>query len=122
MSKADSKLFNKASQVVLVRDGDRTIVTMASDFKGDPKEFAMVVPVPTAIERGQINVGDKALVEHLDAFTAPRLVEYHDPDPCAVPEYRREREWRTCLRQDGIQPGRVGAPRASASRSRRATP
>ena len=76
VSKADSKLFNKASQVVLVRDGDRTIVTMASDFKGDPKEFAMVVPVPTAIERGQINVGDKALVEHLDAFTAPRLVEY----------------------------------------------
>jgi hypothetical protein len=88
VSKADSKLFNKASQVVLVRDGDRTIVTMASDFKGDPKEFAMVVPVPTAIERGQINVGDKALVEHLDAFTAPRLVEYYDANPCAVPEYR----------------------------------
>ena len=44
VAKADTKLFNKASQVVLVRDGDRTIVTMASDFKGDPKEFAMVVP------------------------------------------------------------------------------
>ena len=92
VSKADSKLFNKASQVVLVRDGDRTIVTMASDFKGDPKEFAMVVPVPTAIERGQINVGDKALVEHLDAFTAPRLVEYHDPNPCAVYEFSARRE------------------------------
>ena len=92
VSKADSKLFNKASQVVLVRDGDRTIVTMASDFKGDPKEFAMVVPVPTAIERGQINVGDKAVVEHLDAFTAPRLVEYHDPNPCAVYELSMRRE------------------------------
>ena len=67
--------------MVLVRDGDRTIVTMASDFKGDPREFAMVVPVPTAIERGQINVGDKALVDHLDAFTAPRLVEYLRPQP-----------------------------------------
>ena len=86
VAKADTKLFNKASQVVLVRDGDRTIVTMSSDFKGDPKEFAMVVPVPTAIERGQINVGDKALVDHLDAFTAPRLVEYFDPNPCAVAE------------------------------------
>ena len=47
VAKADTKLFNKASQVVLVRDGDRTVITMANDFKGDPKEFAMVVPVPT---------------------------------------------------------------------------
>ena len=44
VAKADTKLFNKASQVVLVRDGDRTVLTMANDFKGDPKEFAIVVP------------------------------------------------------------------------------
>jgi hypothetical protein len=83
VAKADTKLFNKASQVVLVRDGDRTVITMANDFKGDPKEFAMVVPVPTSIQREQINVGDKAVLDHLDAFTAPRLVEYFDPDPCS---------------------------------------
>jgi hypothetical protein len=65
---------------------------MSSDFKGDPREFAMVVPVPTAIERGQINVGDTALIEHLDAFTAPRLVEYHDPNPCAVYGFSSRRE------------------------------
>ena len=35
VAKADTKLFNKASQVVLVRDGDRTVLTMANDFKGD---------------------------------------------------------------------------------------
>jgi hypothetical protein len=88
VSKADAELFNKASQVVIARDGDRTVVTMASDFRGDPKEFAMVVPVPTFLEEGQIHVGDPAALAHLDAYTAPRLVEYHDPDPCrrAVPE------------------------------------
>lgn len=84
VAKADTKLFNRASQVVLVRDGDRTVLTMVNDYQGDPTEFATVVPVPTKIERGQINVGDRAVVEHLDAYTAPRLVEYHDPDPCAV--------------------------------------
>ena len=83
VAKADTKLFNKASQVVLVRDGDRTVITMANDFRGDLKEFAMVIPVPTSIEREQINVGDKAVLEHLDAFTAPRLVEYFDPTPAA---------------------------------------
>ena len=85
VAKADTKLFNQASKVVLVRHEDKTVITMANDFRGDPKEFALVVPVPTVIERGQIRVGDRALVEHLDAYTAPRLVEYFDPDPCRLP-------------------------------------
>ena len=87
VAKADTSLFNRASQVVLVRDDKRTVITMANDFEGDVKDFAVVVPVPTFIERGQINVGDKAVIDHLDAYTSPRLVEYFDPDPCMV--YRR---------------------------------
>ena len=82
VARADTSLFNEASQVVLVRDGDRTVMTMANDFQGDVEDFAVVIPVPTFIEREQINVADRALIEHLDAYTAPRLVEYHDPDPC----------------------------------------
>ena len=82
VAKADTKLYNKASQVVLVRQGDRTVLTMANDFKGDPKEFAVVIPVPTVLQKDQIHVGDKALLDHLDAYSAPRLVEYFDEDPC----------------------------------------
>ncbi len=82
VAKADTKLFNQASQVVLVRNDDKTVLTMASDFKGDPKEFAVVVPVPTLLEKGQIHVGERATIEHLDAYTAPRLVEYFDENPC----------------------------------------
>lgn len=82
VARADTSLFNKASQVVLVRDDNRTVITMANDFEGDVKDFAVVIPVPTKIEREQINVGDRSIVDHLDAYTAPRLVEYHDPDPC----------------------------------------
>ena len=86
VAKADTKLFNRASQVVLVRNEDKTVLTMANDFKGDPKEFAIVVPVPTVLERGQINVGERGLIAHLDAYSAPRLVEYFDPNPCLVAE------------------------------------
>jgi hypothetical protein len=82
VAKADSKLYNKASKVVLAWDAGRTVITMASDYQGDPREFALVVPVPTFITREQINVADPALVDHLDAYTAPRLVEYFDEDPC----------------------------------------
>jgi len=82
VARADTALYNDASQVVLVRDGDRTVLTMANDYQGDPTEFAMVIPVPTVLQREQIHVGDKALIDHLDAYTAPRLVEYFDDDPC----------------------------------------
>ena len=85
VAQADSKLFNKSSKVVLTRDGDQTAITMASDFEGDVKEFAVVVPVPTFIERKQIGVVDPKTIDHLDRYTAPRLVEYHDEDPCHPP-------------------------------------
>jgi hypothetical protein len=83
VAKADSKLFNKSSKVVLTRDGNKTAITMASDYQGEPKEFAVVIPVPTFLERKQIGVIEMKTIDHLDAFTAPRLVEYRDPDPCA---------------------------------------
>src|SRR5712671_1093859 len=83
VAKADSKLFNKSSKVVLTRDGNTTAITMASDYEGESKEFAIVIPVPTFIERKQIGVVESKTIDHLDAYTAPRLVEYHDPDPCA---------------------------------------
>jgi hypothetical protein len=85
VAQADSKLFNTSSKVVLARDGDETAITMASDYEGDVKEFAVVVPVPTIIERQQIGVVDPKTIEHVDHYTAPRLVEYHDEDPCAEP-------------------------------------
>ena len=81
VAKADSKLFNKSSQVCLVRDGNHTVLTMANDFQGDPKEFAMVIPVPTVIKEKDVKVVEKALLDHVDAYTAPRLVEYWDGDP-----------------------------------------
>ena len=85
VAQADAKLFNSSSKVVLSREGDQTSITMASDFEGDVKEFAVVVPVPTFIERKQIGVVDPKTIDHLDHYTAPRLVEYHDEDPCNPP-------------------------------------
>ena len=88
VAQADAKLFNKSSKVVLARDGEQTSITMASDFEGDVKEFAVVVPVPTFIERKQIGVVEPKTIDHLDSYTAPRLVEYHDENPCHPIMYR----------------------------------
>ncbi len=88
VAKADTKLFNKASKVAIMRDDDRTVITMANDFQGDLAEFAMVIPVPVVLEEGQIHVTENAILDHLDAYTSPRLVEYFDDDPCVMYERR----------------------------------
>lgn len=93
IGKADTKLFNEASKVAVVRDGDRTVISMASDFKGEMTEFALVIPVPTIIGKDQIHVANNALIDHLDAYTAPRLVEYYDENPC---------EQRLLMRKSGM--------------------
>ncbi|MEQ1795759.1 MAG: DUF2330 domain-containing protein [Nitrospira sp.] len=82
VGKADTKLFNKASEVAIARHDNKTVITMANDFKGDVKEFAMVVPVPTVLEKEQIHIGDPAVLKHLADYSAPRLVEYFDENPC----------------------------------------
>jgi hypothetical protein len=84
VAKADSKLYNQASQVIIARNGHRTLLTMANDYQGDVKDFALVVPVPVILQQEQVNVGNPQVIERLDAFSAPRLVEYFDPDPCQV--------------------------------------
>jgi hypothetical protein len=83
VGKADASLFNEASQVIMARDGNRTVISMLNDYKGSLTEFALVVPVPTVLQREQVNVGERVMFDRLDAYSAPRLAEYHDEDPCA---------------------------------------
>ena len=82
VAKVDSKLFNESSAVIIARDGNRTILSMSNDFKGEVSEFAMVVPIPYVFTQEQIQVGDPAIFARIDAYSAPRLVEYFDDDPC----------------------------------------
>src|SRR6516165_1648316 len=112
VAQADASLFNDASQVVLVRDGDRTVVTMSNDYKGELTDFALVVPVPSVITKDQIHIGDRKYIQRLDAYSSPRLVEYHDPDPC---EARARKEFAFAEGLAGVVLAAPrSAPRASA--------
>lgn len=71
----------------MVRRGDKSVLTLMNDYQGEPSEFALVVPVPEVLQRGQIHIGDRELIEKLQSYSAPRLVEYHDPDPCQIMGY-----------------------------------
>jgi len=86
---AGGEMFNDATQVVLMRSGTRTVLAMQNNYKGPPGEFAMVIPVPTVLQKEDVKTLPKAVFEHVDQMGAPRLVEYWEEDPCR-PEYDEE--------------------------------
>ena len=105
VGKVDARLTNNASQVVIARHQNRTVISLMNDYEGQPSEFALVVPVATVLKQGQIHIGDRELFRKLDAYSAPRLVEYFDPDPCARAEY------------DIVMEKSLGAARSSLAQS-----
>ncbi|MBZ8181624.1 DUF2330 domain-containing protein, partial [Oscillatoria salina] len=106
VAKADTNLYNQASQVIIAKDGARTILTMANDYKGEVKNFALVVPVPVVLDEEQVRIGETKIIQRLDAFSAPRLVEYFDENPCQI-------------RDRGFVLESAPAPAAGAPRARR---
>lgn len=79
---AGAELYNNRSQVILVRDGNSTVITMSNDFQGNVRDFAMVVPVPVVLKKEMVKVVDPGIFKRLDAYSGPRLVEYYDQNPC----------------------------------------
>ncbi len=76
-------LANDATQVVLMRSGTKTVLSMQNDYRGPPDHFAMVVPVPVVLQKDQVKTLPKPLLDKVERLDAPRLVEYWEQDPCA---------------------------------------
>jgi hypothetical protein len=87
VSGSDQKMFNDATNVVLMRAGTRTVLAMQNDYRGPLEDFAMVVPVPVVLKPTDVKVVDKAVFDRLDSLGSPRLVEYWEQDPCPEPVY-----------------------------------
>jgi hypothetical protein len=86
---ADTSLYANATMVVLMRDGNRTVLSMQNDYQGPPEGFAMVVPVPVVLHEQDVKTLPREIFQRIDHLAAPRLVEYWEHDPCA-PEERYE--------------------------------
>jgi hypothetical protein len=100
--KADGTLKNKTSQVILVRDGNRTVITMYNDFQGDFRDFAMVVPVPVVLKKSDIKVVNQQIFTMLNDYSKPRLVEYYDQNPCNQVMYEQNKTMDLSARVPGV--------------------
>ena len=91
VSGADGQLFANATQVVLMREGTRTVLSMQNNYEGPPSDFAMVIPVPVVLQKENVKTLSKDIFDRVDKMAAPRLVEYWEVDPCAVlPDYEKD--------------------------------
>ncbi len=79
---AGAKLFNQATEVVLMRLGTTTVLSMQNNYQGPPEKFAMVVPVPVVVHKDQVQTLAPEIFDKVDVLGAPRLVEYWEADPC----------------------------------------
>jgi hypothetical protein len=79
-----AELFNNATQVVLMREGTRTVLSMQNNYQGPPEDFAMVIPVPVILQKENVKTLPNAVFARIDQLAAPRLVEYWEIDPCYV--------------------------------------
>ncbi len=72
VSGATGELYNNATQVVMMREGTRTVLSMQNNYVGPPSDFAMVVPVPVVLQKENVKTLDAAAFAKIDAMSAPR--------------------------------------------------
>ena len=90
VSGSGQKLTADATQVVLMRDGTRTVLSMQNDYKGPLEDFAMVIPVPVVLHEKDVKTLSGEVFEHVESLGSPRLVEYWEQDPCELVKEDRE--------------------------------
>jgi hypothetical protein len=91
ISGAGGELYNNATQVVLMRQGTRTVLSMQNNYQGPPQDFAMVIPVPVVLQETNVKTLPPDIFKRVDQLAAPRLVEYWEQDPCWQPPVYRDR-------------------------------
>ena len=80
VGEAGAELTSGASKVVMVRDGNRTVLTLANDVEGSVKDFAVVIPVPEVLSEEDVRVLDPAILDTVAEYSGPRLVTYQCSD------------------------------------------
>ncbi len=84
VAKVDAEMFNHRSEVAIAHQDNQTIYSLAFDYKGEPEELALILPVPVVLKKQDVRIISPELFQRLDDFTAPRLVRYNNRNKSAT--------------------------------------
>jgi MYXO-CTERM domain-containing protein len=95
-SKTKTEIKVNSTQIVLMKKGNVTAVTVMSDYEGPLEPFAMVLVVPADVTAEHVTTLKREYVDRVDSISAPRFHEYWEQDPCDPGPV--EQEWQRSMK------------------------
>jgi MYXO-CTERM domain-containing protein len=87
------------TQVVLMKKGPSTVVTVMPDYQGPLEPFVVVLATPPDVTADHVVTLKREFVDHANQMSAPRFHEFWEQDPCDPGP--PEQEWQRDLRVSG---------------------
>ena len=81
-SKKSTDIKIHSTQVVVMKKGNATAVSVMADYEGPLEPFAMVLVVPADVTAERVTTLKREYVDRIDSISAPRFHEYWEQDPC----------------------------------------
>ncbi len=97
-SKTGAAIKVNSSQIVVMKKGNATAVSLMSDYEGSLEPFAMVLVVPADVSPARVTTLKREYIDRVDALSAPRFHEYWEQDPCDPGPV--EQEWQRNMKAD----------------------
>jgi len=97
-SKTGAEIKVSSTQVVVMKKGNATAVSVMSDYEGGLEPFAMVLVVPGDVTADHVTTLKREFIDRVDAISAPRFHEYWEQDPCDPGPV--EQEWQRNMKAD----------------------
>jgi MYXO-CTERM domain-containing protein len=95
-----------SSQVVLMKKGPTSVVTVMPDYQGPLEPFVVVLATPADVVADRVVTLKREFIDHADQLSAPRFHEFWEQDPCDPGP--PEQDWQRDLRVSGG--GFLGGP------------
>jgi len=87
------------TQIVLMKKGPTSVVTVMPDYQGPLEPFVLVLAAPADVVADHVVTLKREFVDHADQMSAPRFHEFWEQDPCDPGP--PEQEWQRDLRVSG---------------------
>jgi hypothetical protein len=97
-SKTGAEIKVNSTQIVVMKKGPDTAVSVMSDYEGGLEPFAMVLVVPGDVSAERVTTLKREFIDRVDSISAPRFHEYWEQDPCDPGPV--EQEWQRSMKAD----------------------
>ncbi|HEX3775362.1 MAG TPA: DUF2330 domain-containing protein [Polyangiaceae bacterium] len=98
-SKKSTDVKIHSTQMVVMKKGNATAVSVMPDYEGPLEPFAIVLVVPSDVTADRVTTLKREYVDRVDQLSAPRFHEYWEQDPCDPGPV--EQEWERNMKVDG---------------------